>query len=78
MRSVVAACRNPSDSKELHELVAAHGDALSTVKLDVTDEDSIQVHLMYALVPKPSTSCSVMHIHTMETFPRQVIQFIDD
>lgn len=49
-RRVVAACRNPDKSDGLKELQQQHSGNLSTVILDVTDEDSITVSF-----PKLST-----------------------
>ena len=41
---VIAACRNPSSAEELNSLAKEHEGRLSTVQMDITDEDSIQVH----------------------------------
>eukprot|EP00208_Stichococcus_sp_RCC1054_P001456 CAMPEP_0206141840 /NCGR_PEP_ID=MMETSP1473-20131121/14362_1 /ASSEMBLY_ACC=CAM_ASM_001109 /TAXON_ID=1461547 /ORGANISM="Stichococcus sp, Strain RCC1054" /LENGTH=297 /DNA_ID=CAMNT_0053536565 /DNA_START=261 /DNA_END=1154 /DNA_ORIENTATION=+ len=41
-QSVVAACRNPDEAQQLRGLAAEHPNNLSLVRLDVTDEASIQ------------------------------------
>lgn len=39
----MAACRNPDEAQQLRGLAAEHPNNLSLVRLDVTDEASIQV-----------------------------------
>ena len=41
--SVVATCRNPDGAEGLQQLAQRHGSRLSIVRLDATDEESIQV-----------------------------------
>lgn len=40
---VVATCRNPDGATGLHDLASQHGERLSIVRLDATDEATIQV-----------------------------------
>lgn len=42
--NVIATCRNPLESTGLNELKAKFSDRLDILKLDITDENSIQVN----------------------------------
>jgi NAD(P)-dependent dehydrogenase (short-subunit alcohol dehydrogenase family) len=39
---VFATCRRPDEAEELHALAAEHGDRLTILRLDVTDEETIE------------------------------------
>lgn len=51
--SVIAGVRSPESATDLQKLKDEHGDSLSVVKLDITDEESIEVEFVFICVYKP-------------------------